>query len=175
LGIDHIEVVPATQDEQSILANLLQLYAHDFSEFHDIELAANGRFEYKPLPLYWSEPQRHPFLVRIDGKLVGFAFVKRGSEVSGDAGVWDMAEFFVIRRFRRRGVGIQIAHQLWRRFRGAWEVRVMDSNLSAFLFWQRAISTFLSAEGAVVRIEPVPFEKDGERWGLFSFESKRIA
>jgi hypothetical protein len=52
---------------------------------------------------------------------------------------------------------------------------VMDSNLSACLFWQRAISTFLSAEGAVVRIEPVPFEKDGERWGLFSFESKRIA
>ena len=67
-----IEVTPASPDEQPILANLIQLYAHDFSEFHPVELGADGRFVYKPLPLYWLEPGRHPFLVRIGGKLAGF-------------------------------------------------------------------------------------------------------
>jgi hypothetical protein len=33
-----------------------QLYAQDFREFHEIPLDGNGRFHYKQLPLYWSDP-----------------------------------------------------------------------------------------------------------------------
>jgi hypothetical protein len=33
----QIEVIPATSEERPILANLLELYAHDFSEFYDLE------------------------------------------------------------------------------------------------------------------------------------------
>jgi predicted acetyltransferase len=75
------------------LANLLELYAHDFSEFHSLGIGADGRFGYKSLPLYWSDPNRYPFLVRVDGKLAGLALVKRGSEITGNPTVWDMAEF----------------------------------------------------------------------------------
>jgi predicted acetyltransferase len=166
----HIEVIPATLEQKPILANLLELYGHDFSEFHDINLGPDGRFGYKCLPLYWSEPDRHPFLVRIDGKLAGFAFVKRGSEVSRNQTVWDMAEFFVIRGYRRRGIGTQIAHEVWRRFPGRWEVRVLQSNASAYHFWERAISIF-----AGEAIHPVRIEKSGECWELFSFESRHIS
>ena len=166
----HIEVLPAAPEQAPILANLIELYAHDFSEFHDLDLGADGRFGYSSLPLYWSEPDRHPFLVRVDGKLAGFALVKRGSEVSGNEAVWDMAEFFVTRGYRRRGIGTQIAHEVWRRFPGAWEVRVMQSNISAYHFWARAIST-LTGEA----IHPVRVEKGGTSWTLFSFESKGVA
>jgi predicted acetyltransferase len=166
----HIEVLPAAPEQAPILANLLELYAHDFSEFHDIDLEADGRFGYRHLPLYWSEPDRHPFLVRMNGKLAGLVLVKRGSEVSGNETVWDMAEFFVIRRYRRRGVGTHIAHEVWRQFPGAWEIRVMQSNISAYHFWACAISTFT---GEVT--PPACVEKDGECWTLFSFESKRLA
>jgi predicted acetyltransferase len=162
----RIEVVPASREQSPILANLLELYAHDFSEFHGIALGEDGRFGYKSLPLYWSEPGRHPFLVKIDGKLAGFVLVKRGSEISGKENVWDVAEFFVVRGHRRRGFGTQIAHDVWKRFSGAWEVRVMHANVSALHFWEHAISTF-----GVEVIHPVDVEKDGERWSLFSFES----
>lgn len=64
----HIEVLTAAAEQAPILANLLELYAHDFSEFHDLKIGADGRFGYSSLPLYWSEPARHPFLVRMDGK-----------------------------------------------------------------------------------------------------------
>jgi predicted acetyltransferase len=166
----HIEIVPAAPEHAPILGNLLELYAHDFSEFHNLDIGEDGRFGYRPLPLYWSEPDRHPFLVRMDGKLAGLALVKRGSEVSGHDTVWDMAEFFVIRGFRRRGIGTQVAHEVWRRFPGVWEVRVMQANVSAQHFWARAISMFT---GEV--IHPVSIEKAGERWSLFSFESKGVA
>src|ERR1700683_5745463 len=77
----HIEVIPAAPEQEPTVANLLELYAHDFSEFHDLEIGADGRFGYPSLPLYWSEPGRYPFLFKMDGTLAGVGFVERGSEV----------------------------------------------------------------------------------------------
>jgi len=120
-----IELVPAGPEQESILSNLLELYAHDFSEFLGLDLGADGRFGYPDLPLYWSEAHRYPFLIKVDVRLAGLVLVKRGSTV------WDVAEFFVVRAYRRKGVGIKIAHDVWRRFPGHWEVRVIESNHTA--------------------------------------------
>jgi predicted acetyltransferase len=163
----HVEVIPATLEQQPVLANLLELYAHDFSEFLDVALGEDGRFGYADLPRYWGDPGRHPFLVRIDGHIAGFVLVKRGSEITGSDTVWDMGEFFVVRGYRRRGVGIEIAHQVWARFPGEWEIRVMESNHAAHHFWKRAI-----AKSAGKAIPSRRVEKDGRCWFLFSFESK---
>lgn len=166
----HIELVPAAADHEPVLANLLELYAHDFSEFHEIELGVDGRFGYKDLPLYWRDSSRHPFLVTVDAKLAGLVFVKKGSEFSGDETVWDMAEFFVVRRYRRRGIGTYVAHQLWRQVPGRWEVRVLESNHSARLFWAHAISAFTGETILSSRIE-----KGGKLWHVFAFESKPVS
>lgn len=163
----HIEVIAAAPDQKSTLANLLELYGHDFSEFCDVEMGPDGRFGYMDLPLYWTEPGRHPFLIHVDGKLAGFAFVKEETEVSGTQPLWDMAEFFVIRGYRRHGIGTYAAHEVWRRFPGPWLVRVMESNVRALNFWQRAISTFTGDT-----IQPVSIEKNGKPWHAFSFESR---
>jgi len=165
-GVPSIEVVLAEARDQPVLANLLELYSHDFSEFYDIDLDAAGRYGYKHLPEYWSDPGRYPLLVRVDGKLAGFVLVKRGSEVSGDPDVWDLAEFFIVRRYRRRRLGLAVAHDVWRRFPGRWEVRVMPANQGARLFWERAIREFAhEAKG------PVAVEKDGTSWQLFTFDA----
>ena len=159
----RIEVLPASSEQQSIVANLLQLYAHDFSEFHNLELGADGRFEYQPLPLYWSDPTRHPFLVKLDSHLAGFVFVKREEN-----GVWDVAEFFIARAYRRQGIGMHVAHEVWKRFPGRWQVRVMQLNGAGVNFWQRAITAFTEQE-----IDPTQVENPGESWLVFAFESKQ--
>ena len=164
----HIEIISAAPEQEPVLRNLLQLYAHDFSGFYDVELQADGRFVYKDLPLYWRDPSRYPFLVKVDHKLAGFVLMKRGSEVSGNPNVWDMVEFFVARGYRRRGIGTEIAKQIWRRYPGLWELRVLRLNHAARRFWTRAIKTF-----AGIVVKPVSFQKDGDDWLLFSFESKK--
>ena len=161
-----IELLPVTREQAPILANLLELYMHDFSEFVPLNLEDDGHFGYPPLPLYWSDPDRHPFLLRVDRNLAGFALVKRGSEISGDHTVWDMAEFFVLRGHRRRGLGTLAAHEVFKHFPGSWEVRVMPANVPATLFWQRTISSFTGST-----IQPADVERNRKSWQLFSFES----
>lgn len=166
-GVD-IEIIPALPEQESILANMLELYAHDFSEFIDLILGADGRFGYKNLSSYWKEANHYPFLITANGHLAGLVFVRRGSEISDDPDVWDMTEFFVLRGFRRAGVGLEVAHEIWKRFPGKWEVRVMDRNHKAKDFWRRAVAEFLGETN-----EPNSLETDGKRWHVFSFESVR--
>lgn len=140
-----IEVVPATAAQQPILANLLELYIYDFSGFHDVAIGPDGRFGYQELPLYWTEAGRHPFLIRVDGELAGFVLVMSEPQQSGPAydPAWDMDEFFVLRAYRRMGVGTAAAHAVWTRFPGPWTVRVLEANAGAFGFWEQAIAQFL--------------------------------
>ena len=165
-----VEVLPASSGQEPILANLLELYAYDFSEFHEITIGADGKFGYNDLPLYWRDPNRHPLLVMMNGKLAGFVLVRRISDISSNELVWDMAEFFVLRGYRRLGVGTAAAHQVWRRFPGLWQVRVLQSNRDAHRFWNRAIAalTGKAVESAVV-------EKDGKLWQYSLFETPRSA
>jgi predicted acetyltransferase len=159
--VAHVELIPAAVAQAPILENLIELYAHDFSEFHPVEIGEDGRFGYRTLPLYWSDADRHPFLIRVDGKLAGLVLVKRG-----EGAAWDMAEFFVMRAYRRGGIGTQAAHDVWRKFPGPWQVRVMDSNVSGRRFWAAAIASFTGST-----IEPGSVELNGVSWWLFSFES----
>ncbi|HEX8293404.1 MAG TPA: GNAT family N-acetyltransferase [Pyrinomonadaceae bacterium] len=165
-----VDVIPAPPEQAPVLANLLELYAHDFSEFVDLKLGPDGRFGYEHLPLYWEEPGRHPFLIQAGGQLAGFVLVRRGSEISRDAGAWDVAEFFVARGFRRLGVGTKAAHELWRKFPGRWEVRVMERNRKAKAFWERAVKDFVGEP-----VVPVTFDEGGTVWHVFSFESRPAA
>lgn len=160
-----IEIVPALKEQEPVLANLLELYSYDFSEFIDLKLGADGRFGYKHLSLYWKEPDRYPFLVMINDYPGGFVFVRKGSGISDDKDVWDMAEFFILRGYRGLGIGTKAAHEIWKKFPGKWEVRVMDRNQKAIKFWKRSISEFLGKE-----IDSVPLDKDGVGWHVFSFE-----
>jgi predicted acetyltransferase len=162
----ELEVLPATPEHITTVANLFELYAYDFSDFRDLELGDDGRFGDIELPLYWSEPDRHAFLFKVRQKPAGFALVKTGSEITGDDSVRDMAEFFIVRRYRRQGLGTAAAREIWNRFTGPWEVRVMESNHPAQRFWARAIATALNQP-----VSPVQAEAAGRRWYVFSFDS----
>jgi predicted acetyltransferase len=158
----------ATPADAGLLANLLELYIHDLSEvFPGIELGADGRFGYGKLPLYWSEPEaRFPFLIKCDGRVVGFALATRGSPATDDPSVLDVAEFFVLRRYRRTGVGRRAAELLWDRLPGQWTVRVLEGNLGALRFWGGVIAKHTGG-AAIERVSP----GDPHTWRIFSFES----
>ena len=163
----NVALVRASKSDESTLENLLHLYVHDFSEFLGMKPSEEGWFSYPSLPLYWSESGRAAFFVRSGGSLVGFALVSQGSIVSGDPTVFDLAEFFVVRGVRRRGVGQAAARDLFRSLPGKWEVRVAEFNLPAQQFWRSTIEQYA---GGRFQIEDWTRD-DGSRWNVFRFTS----
>jgi predicted acetyltransferase len=142
---------PATRDQEGVLANLMQLYIYDWSELTPLDVGEQGRFADYPLAAYWQEAWRHPFLLRVDGKLAGFALVAGRSRLTGAEGVFDVAEFFVMRRYRGKGVGQAAARALFDRFPGPWEVRQRDENAPATAFWRKAIDRYTGGQYQEVR------------------------
>jgi predicted acetyltransferase len=127
-----VEVIEAAADDQPVVRRLLELYLHDFSLFTGADVDRDGRFGYPYLDAYWRDSDRKPFLFRVDGRWAGFALVRTGVP-------HDMAEFFIMRKYRRGGVGSAAARDLFARFPGAWQVRQMRANVDATSFWRRAI------------------------------------
>jgi len=133
---------PASSKERVLLQNLTQFYYYDFSEVLEMHVGEDGRFGDVDLTPYWVDEWRHPFLLRVDDKLAGFALISERSKITGKSGVFDMTEFFVLRRFRRHGVGRAAAFAAFDRFAGPWEVRQREEKHDATAFWRRAIDEY---------------------------------
>jgi predicted acetyltransferase len=167
IASQEIALDAATPGDAPLLSNLLELYAHDLSAVFALELQADGRFGYDKLPLYWAEPERRfPFLIRSGNRVVGFALVTRGSPASDDPDDFDVAEFFVVRRHRRSGVGRRAAFLLWDRFAVHWIVRVSDGNQDGRNFWARIIAEY-TGRTAIETTRP----GNPHAWRVYSFDS----
>ncbi|HUC13795.1 MAG TPA: GNAT family N-acetyltransferase, partial [Acidimicrobiales bacterium] len=128
----NVEVVEATQEERTVVRRLLQLYRYDFSEFDGGDVDPHGEYFHRYFDAYWTDSDRKAFLFRVDGAWAGLALVFTGEPR-------DIAEFFVMRKYRRRGVGGRAAASLFQRFPGSWTVRQKLTNPVATAFWRKAI------------------------------------
>ena len=126
------ELLEAMEGDRPVLRRLLELYRYDFSEFDGADVGAHGEFGYRYLDHYWTDESCQPFLFKADGAWAGFALVRVGDPS-------DMAEFFVLRKYRRTGVGRRAAADVLRRFPGRWTVRQQLTNPAATAFWRAAL------------------------------------
>lgn len=120
----------------------MQLYLYEMSEFAGIELTEYGLYPYSYIDHYWTEKGRHPFFLRVDGKLAGLALVRTWFGDGTEARVYSMDEFFVKRQYQGKGVGKRAAHMLFDRFQGKWSISQLKANKPAQTFWQRTIAAY---------------------------------
>lgn len=126
-------------ERRETVANLFQLYVHDFTDFwteRRVELQEDGRFPPYPwLDSFWSEAGREAFLIRADGQIAGFMLINRHSH-AGLVTDYAVAEFFVARHYRLEGVGRVAALSAIRARPGQWEIAVSRRNLAAQALWR---------------------------------------
>ncbi len=102
----QIQLVEALDGERNIVWRLLQLYLHDLSEFDNKDVDAQGEYSYLYFDAYWTDSERRPYLIRVDGEWTGLVLVLVGEP-------HDIAGFFVTRKYRHRGVGKHVARLLF--------------------------------------------------------------
>ena len=140
----------------------MELYLYDFSELDGEDVKDGGRYGYAPLDYYWEESGRFAFLVRGDGRLAGFALLRRGTcfperdVLSDDSGMM-ITEFIVMRKYRHQGIGKQVARELFEHYPGRWEVAELPQNAAGLAFWRKTIGEYTRGDYEEVLL-------DNERW-----------
>lgn len=137
-------IIPASLADYAAIQNMGRFYVYDMSEYMGFEdgweIPQDGLYECIDFKKYWERENTFPFLIRYKNELAGFAIVdKKGSDSSIE---FNMAQFFILRKFKNKGVGRYIAHQLFERFKGVWEVMVLPNNTGAYQFWKSTVQSF---------------------------------
>ena len=127
-------------DREALSQNLYQLYIHDMSEWLELEAGPDGRFEFDTDWL-WHDGVAVT-LARFSGAPAGFAVVHSAKLWLGNEAARDVKDFFVLRRYRRQGVGRALAQHLWSKRPTEWLIRVLAANAPAVPFWRAAVRAF---------------------------------
>ena len=134
-----VRLEPVAEAEKDRLKELLNLYLYGLSDLVDADPDEQGRFEYSFLDLYWIEPDRHAFFIMVDGVVGGFVMVNAHTFTGGDRSI---AEFFVLKRHRRKGVGAAAAVATFDRLPGEWEVWTDANNARGQAFWRATVRAY---------------------------------
>ena len=139
-----VNIKKASRKRLPVFERLMQLYFYDFGEIEGFDINQDGLFEPASFRLesYWTEPDRFPFLIYANSKIAGFVLVNAYTCLAENMSAKSIAEFFIMRKYRRRGIGKQAAFFIFDRFPGKWEVRQIRSNLEGYHFWKRVIAEY---------------------------------
>jgi predicted acetyltransferase len=134
----NVNIQTATPVDRPALQRMLELYQHDLSDLWDQDLDAQGTYGYNLNRYFDASPTCHAFIALAEHRYAGFALVDRAVKVGSD-GHW-MDQFFVLKKYRRSGLGQALATHAFNALPGAWEVGQMTGNLAAQAFWRRVIA-----------------------------------
>ncbi len=139
------ELLYASPDYKDVISNLMQFYIYDFSPYVDYDVEEDGLFKaYPDLEDYWKETDsKFPYIIKKEDKYVGFALVKT---IHSEKDYFSIAEFFIMKKYRRQGIGKAVAEQLFNLHRGQWEVHQRDNNKPAQEFWYKVINEYTKGQ-----------------------------
>ncbi len=131
-----------TPDDIPTLKNLGHFYEYDMSKACGWRTPDHGLFE-SDMPYYESyakDSDRFGYLIHSNDELAGFALINKiGTNPSVN---FHVGEYFIVGKFQRSGLGERVAHHIWTKHPGTWEITVIPLNIPGLLFWERAVSTF---------------------------------
>jgi len=76
----------------------------------------------------------------VEAQIVGFTIIRHLENVN------DVAEFYIIPSYRKRGAGEAMAQALFEIYPGNWQVKQIDGADGAKSFWRRVIGRFTSGD-----------------------------
>lgn len=150
-----IELLKTHPEQADLIRNLYQFYAFESSDWEQEDVEADGRFYiHEPhLQRYWHSPGWGAYLVLVDGFIAGFVLIE-ASEVPG-INALELADLFILKRYRRQGVGSAVARQFLADTGSAWLLRYHAEDRPAAGFCQALLASLARAvEELVLDDEP---------------------
>lgn len=168
--MDCVKIVPVRCDEKEILRNLLEKYNFEFSRWDKRDVNDLGLYGYAYLDHYWTEKERYAFFIKVNDKLAGFAMINAYAETV-DPINHGIAEFCILPKYRRMGVGRAALFQIFDRIRGKWHLKMHPHNTAAKSFWCNVISEYTNGNYRLCEAVPGTEFDDGTPEDQIFFEN----
>ncbi|MBM5456943.1 GNAT family N-acetyltransferase [Pseudomonas sp. P66] len=134
-----VELLQTGPEQAELIRNLYQFYAYESSDWEQEDVEVDGRFyiHEEHLARYWQDPQWSANLILVDGFIAGFLLVERSEFAALNA--LELADLFILKRYRRKGIGRAIASQVLMSEEFDWLVRFYDQDETAQAFWRAVL------------------------------------
>lgn len=134
----EVQLEKVTEESRQTLWNLLQYMLFETSPSGKNVVRVDGSFEYRYFDNYFTDDDREAYLVKaLDGELMGFVMINQYLQKVKNG--HSIAEFLILPRFRRNGIGREVAKRCFALHPGKWEVGPADGSESAYRFWKKVI------------------------------------
>ena len=130
-----LEICPHSDDHKAVIWNVYQFYCYDTSIEDEYDLEESGLYSLSDeyFSQYWTHPRWSAHLLRWDGVVAGFALIE-ASEALDNA--QELADVFVLKRYRRRGIARAVALHFLSHRVVPWTIVVFDEAMDAQAFWK---------------------------------------
>ena len=165
-----IVLEPVKEEDKEILRNLLEKYKYEFSQYCNLDINDLGLYDYKSLDNYWSECNRFPYFIKANDKLSGFIMVSGCPEVKLDTN-YTLSEFFIMYKYRRKGIGNYAVKYILNKYRGKWQLKYHPKNEKSKSFWIKTIDEYTNGKYELITNSPEAQYEDGTTGHILVFES----
>ena len=141
----NVTLILATIADYLLIQNMARLYVYDLSRAcgfisQEWVIPADGLYESFDFKHYITDSDRRAYFVKVDGEIAGFVLLHQsGTSLEAQ---WCIGEFFILAKFQGKGVGRDVAYQIWNMHQGIWDVSVIPENKMAHAFWLKTISGY---------------------------------
>jgi len=138
-GMTSISIDAAGPADQDLLYRLLQLYYFEATRWSGEDLDTSGLYACDPAGVgsyLVAECPDRAYLFRCDGRVCGFALVEQ-IDMDGTT-MRELADLFVLPKYRGRGVADAAIRSIVLRSEGAWMIATFKQDLDAQRYWASA-------------------------------------
>ncbi|CAH1059793.1 GNAT family N-acetyltransferase [Paenibacillus pseudetheri] len=125
-------------NEEHILRNMFEFYDYEFSQYLNFEVNKEGLFRKAPVTEYLSKDEYSSFFIKSTGTLLGFVIVK----MTNSKPSFEIEQFSILKKYNGKGIGKQVAIQIFDRYKGNWKVMQVERNYPAQAFWRNVIKSY---------------------------------
>ena len=135
-----VKIIKGTEENLKIAKNLVHYYIYDMGVPMDWDCREDGVFDgCDEMSENWTSENYFSYLIYNGKYPIGFAIVKSfcNSEVD-----YEIEEFFILRKYRNKNIGKKIAFELFDKYRGKWQIKILLKNTPAQDFWRKVIEQY---------------------------------
>jgi predicted acetyltransferase len=167
----NIEIVQVSKNEKEILRNLLEKYNYEFSQYDNNDVNELGLYGYDWLDCYWTEEKRWAYIIKYNNKIAGFMMINDYQETPGIKTDYSMAEFFIMYKYRRMGIGKHAVKYAFDKYKGKWQLKRHPKNIGSVYFWNKIIKEYTKGEYKLLENNENAKYEDGTNGDIFIFET----